>query len=371
MGKKQSRPRSRSRSPPPHPPVSGYSPICTPTRHSHHSPKRTTPEANGHGNGHGNGKSSSGHRNNNNKKPLTYDALDSAVHIEDMMIKNEAGGISCDDSSEDEAEQAKSLCKQYSISTMYGIINATVVLPVMMSFATIIYHDKIFEQYLPVLVKLTLVSSAVHQLCFSFFSSMPYAVGQVQDAGLIFLSSISTSLVKYCEKRDKTNEEILATTTIGLSLCTAFLGFGLLCIGKCRLASYVQYLPTSVVGGYLAYIGFFCGQSGLALMSDVQVSGITQWWVFFTPRRLTLLLPGLFGGVGIYVCVRTIRHMSVLPLCMLLIIASFYAILFLTGTSTVEAREYGWLGSAEPAPPFLETWEVSWGRPCSAQVGQV
>ena len=114
----------------------------------------------------------------------------------------------------------------------------------MMSFATIIYHDKIFSSYLPVLVKLTLVSSAMHQLCFSVFSSMPYAIGQVQDAGLIFLSAMSTSIVKYCEKRGKEDEEILATTTIGLSLCTALLGIGLLAIGRCRLASYVQYVAS-------------------------------------------------------------------------------------------------------------------------------
>jgi len=138
---------------------------------------------------------------------------------------------------------------------MYGIINATVVLPVMMSFATIIYHDKVFEAYLPILIKLTLISSVVHQLSFTFFSSMPYAIGQVQDAGLIFLSAISTSFVTFCQDKGYDDAHILATTTIGLSLCTAFLGCGLLVVGKCKLASYVSYLPTSVVGGYLAYIG--------------------------------------------------------------------------------------------------------------------
>ena len=31
-------------------------------------------------------------------------------------------------------------------------------------------------------------------------------------------------------------------------------------VANLRLASLVQYLPMSVVGGYLAFIGFFCGE---------------------------------------------------------------------------------------------------------------
>ena len=41
------------------------------------------------------------------------------------------------------------------------------------------------------LVKLVLFSSLVHQAAFSAQSSLPFAIGQVQDAGLIFLSKIA------------------------------------------------------------------------------------------------------------------------------------------------------------------------------------
>jgi len=66
------------------------------------------------------------------------------------------------------------------VNVLYGMINATIVLPVLMSFGSIIYRDDAFAPYIPVLVKLTLVSGIVHQLCFSTFSSLPFAVGQVQ-----------------------------------------------------------------------------------------------------------------------------------------------------------------------------------------------
>ena len=106
----------------------------------------------------------------------------------------------------------------------------------MMSFGTIIYHDPVYSPYLPVLIKLTVVSSMVHQMCFSTFSSLPYAIGQVQDAGLIFLSSMSTSLAASLSKDGYDVSHLLATATVGLSMCTALLGCGLYLIGKMKVS---------------------------------------------------------------------------------------------------------------------------------------
>jgi sulfate permease, SulP family len=47
------------------------------------------------------------------------------------------------------------------------------------------------------------------------------------------------------------------------------LGLALMALGKGGMATLVQFLPMPVVGGYLAFIGFFCGQAGLALMAQV------------------------------------------------------------------------------------------------------
>jgi hypothetical protein len=199
-------------------------------------------------------------------------------------------------------------------SIMYGIVNAVIVLPVLMSFGNIIFHDDFFHPYLPVLLKLTVISGIVHQICFSTFSTLPFAVGSVQDAGLIFLSTIATNIVRFCQERGYDDEVILATTLVGLSLFTAVLGAGLVIIGRLKLAQYVQKLPTPVVGGYLAFIGFFCGQSALSLLSATQVSGILEWRKFIHRKSLFLISPGIIGGCGIYTAVRKIKHMAVLPI---------------------------------------------------------
>jgi sulfate permease, SulP family len=226
----------------------------------------------------------------------------------------------------------------YVKGVAFGLINGIMVTPVMISFCTIIFRDAVYEPYLPSLVKLVLFSSAMHQLSFTVFSSLPFAVGQVQDAGLIFLSAMTSSVAVLC-----TEDTLLPTALFVLSIGTALLGVMLIVIGKLRLASVVQYLPMPVVGGYLAYIGFFCGQAGLAMMADVQVTSVMQWGLFCDGKAILLLLPGLFAGVSLYVLVVNLQSPYTLPASMCAILTLFYLSLWITGTSLDEAREFGWI----------------------------
>ena len=238
------------------------------------------------------------------------------------------------------------------LSLLYGIVNLFIVLPVVMSFASIIYHDDFFRPYMPVLMKLTVVSGVVHQITFSTLSSLPFAVGQVQDAGLIFLSAMARDVVSRLKSMGVHDTSILATVTIGLSIYTAVLGCALVLVGKFRLASYCQMLPSSVAGGYLAFIGFFCGQAGLALMAKLDVTGLAQWYKFLDSDALMLLAPGVIGGCTIYFSARIFRHMAVLPSCIIMLLVVFYSILWATGTSVQEATENGWITESVVAPSW-------------------
>lgn len=100
----------------------------------------------------------------------------------------------------------------------------------------------------------------------------------------------------------------------------------------------------------MAFIGFFCGQSGMSLMSAVQVSSLLNWYQFFEGAALRLVLPGILGGLTIYLSVRKLRHMAVLPICVMSILSVFYLILYLTNTSLSEAREEGWINEADSPP---------------------
>lgn len=59
------------------------------------------------------------------------------------------------------------------------------------------------------------------------------------------------------------------------------IGIFVIVVGRFKLASYLQYLPLPVIGGYLAYIGFFCGQAGIAMMSGKELVSISDWHKIF------------------------------------------------------------------------------------------
>jgi SulP family sulfate permease len=226
-----------------------------------------------------------------------------------------------------------------SAGMLYGVINSVMIIPVTISFCSIIYRDKEFEQYLPQLVKLVLFSSMIHQIAFTQFSSLPFAIGQVQDAGLIFLSSMAADIVRGCAQ----SEHIVPTAIVILPLCTFLLGCMLVVVAKLKLATVIQYLPMPVIGGYLAFIGFFCGQAGLSMMAGVQVVTIMDWGNFWSVRALILLTPGVVLGVTTYLLLCRVRSPYVLPCCMLGILSIFYGLLFVCGMTLDDARAYGWI----------------------------
>ena len=129
-------------------------------------------------------------------------------------------------------------------SVLYGVINTVVVAPVMIGFAAIIFRHKAFHTDPSVyarLVKLCLFSSAVHQSAFTATSSLPFAIGQVQDAGLIFLSKMASDIAD--AMKDDPPEHMLATVLVTLSTSTALLGLALILTGHCTLQPPTYRLP--------------------------------------------------------------------------------------------------------------------------------
>lgn len=72
-------------------------------------------------------------------------------------------------------------------------------------------QDETYEAYLPQLAKLAFLSSAVHQTVFLLCSTLPFAVGQVQDVGLIFLSAMASSIAARCAAQVRPLPPVLET----------------------------------------------------------------------------------------------------------------------------------------------------------------
>lgn len=67
-----------------------------------------------------------------------------------------------------------------------------------------------FKPLLGQLARLSFASAALHQLVFTLSSRLPFAVGQPQDVGLIFLSSMASG-----EKKKENRVDVLCVCVVG------------------------------------------------------------------------------------------------------------------------------------------------------------
>lgn len=212
----------------------------------------------------------------------------------------------------------------------------------MYGYAQIVFSHELFQPYMPMLAKLFILSSVVHQATFSLVSSLPYAVGQIQDAGLIFLSKIATGVVFLLH--DKPAEVVVSTTLVTLGLCTALLGITLMGLGHYKLARLVSYLPLPVIGGQIVFIAAFCFRAGVALSVGHDLDSLHAWGNLYDPHSVVLVLPGILAGVGLSAVARSFKHFLALPLAMVCVPLVFYGVLYLGGETMDGARDFGWLG---------------------------
>ncbi|KAJ8575874.1 hypothetical protein ON010_g3337 [Phytophthora cinnamomi] len=228
----------------------------------------------------------------------------------------------------------------------------------MIGFATIIFSHPEFADALPMLTKLVFASSMVHQLVITSLSPLPFAIGQVQDTGMIFLASMAASIMTELGPTVPLVERI-ATVLVHLSISTMLVGVGLILTGKARLASLVQYLPTPVIGGYLAYVGFFMVKGGIALTTGVSLASARGWGVLMSSSHsLMLLAPGLAGGVMLAVLTSRFRHFAVFPSCILVLPASFFLVLWVSKYTLSDARAAGFLEDKGTCVPLAEVYSM-------------
>ncbi|GMG15915.1 unnamed protein product [Phytophthora fragariaefolia] len=240
---------------------------------------------------------------------------------------------------------------------LYGVINSILTIPCMYGYAAIIFSHPDFASFMPALSKLVMFSSVVHQVVFTILSSLPFAIGQVQDAGLIFLSAIATSICKSLGE-DASLEAKVTTTVVTIGLATASLGVVLVLLGKFKLAGLVSYLPMPVVGGYLAFIGLFCMYAGLSLCTGLVINDFTSLMQIWDPHYMILCVPGVLGGVVLLLVSQRCENSFALPATILLMPLLFFVVLALCGVSLDEAREYGWVAPASDPAGFVQMFDL-------------
>lgn len=236
--------------------------------------------------------------------------------------------------------------------SIYGTINFIICVPTLISYAAIVFRLREFSPNMTTLTKMFFFSSAVHQAVFTVLSSLPFAVGQVQDVGLIFLSQIATSVYRKAVLHGHTNNEATATVLVACAISTGVTGLGVWLVGKFKLSCYVQLLPLPVIGGYLGYIGYFCLAAGASLGTGRTIDGFGTWaQVFVLDAELwAKLLCSLCFALIIFYIAYKVDHVAALPGILVVAPFLFLGILVLTGTSLEEARSSGWIPNPNEHP---------------------
>lgn len=137
-------------------------------------------------------------------------------------------------------QPAQTSARELSDAIVVGVINTIVSLPSTLAYVAIMFPSTRFLPFMPALSRLVFLGSAIHQVTFSVLSSLPFAIGQVQDVGLIFLSAMSTSVASLIplsagsDKDNRATERLMVTTTLlAMTLSTAITGLLLIVVGKC------------------------------------------------------------------------------------------------------------------------------------------
>ena len=167
-------------------------------------------------------------------------------------------------------------CRETVLDFVYGLINFLRILPCVAAFAHIVCADDVFKPFFPYILKIVIFSSVVHQAVFCVYSGLLFAIGSVQDVGLIFLATITKSVVAKAEAENafsstEDREEVVATCLWACGVATLFCGAAVRAIGRRKLVDLVSLIPFPVVGGYLGYIGWFCFAAGLTIVSGEQI----------------------------------------------------------------------------------------------------
>lgn len=293
--------------------------------------------------------------------PLLAQSARAAVASERAEARIPLGGaVAFDDAREKKAsvrsnrdggEESKGNFLYYIV---YAIVNVIIAVPGLYGYSSVIFNHPVFQPHMNALAKLVLFSSMVHQIGFLLFSSLDFAIGTVQDAGLIFLSSMANTIADKMQNEGASEEAIVSTTLALLSSGTAMLGLILVVMGYFKLANAVSYLPMPVVGGYLAFIGYFCCQAGVALCISKPIVNLSDWAYLLEPHSLLLATPGLLAALLLTWLSRNSDNPSSLPLAMVAIPALFYFLIYVTGYGLEGARQDNWVGEVAPSVSITE-----------------
>lgn len=232
-----------------------------------------------------------------------------------------------------------------------GIIAGTVTLISSVSFAALIFNGALapfIASGITILISTAVVAGAL----FSLLSDARPVIALPDDDTAPVLALMVAMII--AGSPEGTPAEILFVTAFGALACAALLtGIALTTLGYFRLGSLVRYLPYSVMGGYFAGAGWLLIQGALRVVSDLPLATSQDFLALFDADIALRWLPAIVAAGAIRWAVRNWHQSLAMPASMVLLLALFFGVSALAGSSPDKLMADGWL--VGPFPEFTPT----------------
>jgi SulP family sulfate permease len=245
------------------------------------------------------------------------------------------------------APEQRSLLARTLSDLMAGGIAALLGIFFSITFAVLIFKQDLTRS-LPHGIGIILASSCVTGALVSLLSTFRPVVAGPQENSSVILTVMAAAIARGMPS----GSDPLPTLVVAFgltSLATAVLFFFL---GTFRLGTIVRFIPSPVVGGFLAGTGWLLVQDSLGVITGL------QGFSFRLDQLPRLLEPGvpltwIFGvafGVLLTLVLRRQTHFLVFPALLVAGIGSFFLLLLVSGIGVHGAMERGYLlGRLQPS----------------------
>jgi SulP family sulfate permease len=240
------------------------------------------------------------------------------------------------------------------VSTLtFGLVLGALEVVLAISLAALIFRGRLSE-HLEAGIGLGLASAVVVMVVVALRSSLPGAVGSVQDSTAAVIALVAAEIALDVRAP---GDAAFVTVAVAIAVTTVATGLVLLALGLLRLGNLIRFMPYPVVGGFLAGTGLLLTKGAIGVLSGVSVS-VSTLDELLVADVAEKWLPGAAFAVALLVLVRRWRHALLVPMAILSALALFYVVALATGNGPSELESGGWLLGPFPGTGLWEPWAI-------------
>jgi SulP family sulfate permease len=221
-----------------------------------------------------------------------------------------------------------------------GFVAGILTIIMVTAFGAMIFSGPL-AAYVSTGISLILFGAFVIGLVTTATSSFPGTVARPHEIPAAILALMAAAIGS-AMAGTYTAEETYLTVLAAITVTSLLTGAFFLILGLFKMGDLIRFIPYPVIGGFLAGTGLLLVKGAVSAMTDRALTlANTPYLLQF--EVLVKWLPGLALALLIFLILRRYNHTLIMPTMLFAAIALFYAALFFTHTSLVDARTQGWL----------------------------